>query len=229
MKNPTWLEEYGITSAPLLDALREAQSLNGLILVAGGSSDPVQTFSRDLEHWYLTEDLNSNADRVRLFGDITSSSDLHECMEIANRSLVIGRVHSANAASAVHYLKSVCEWPTDELIKKVILSISLITMSGSLQCESVGLMQDVSIASLLVKNEPELTRLTKALELLGVTNKTPTHVIHSFLFNIYSLAKLNGDDGLAEVCKTQMKEIQQISKQSTCMGRPTRSLFIYGQ
>lgn len=57
-----------------------------------------------------------------------------------------------------------------------------------------------------------MERLNSALQLLGVTDKTPLHVTHSLLGNILQLAVANGDSELEFACKEQMNEIQRATK-----------------
>jgi len=61
----------------------------------------------------------------------------------------------------------------------------------------------------------DVERLSKALELLGVTQNTPSHITHILLTNIMSLAGLNNDSELEAACKCEMLKIQQQNKSKT--------------
>ncbi len=57
-----------------------------------------------------------------------------------------------------------------------------------------------------------MDRLNDALNLVGITEKTPSHVIHNLLTNILAVAILNSDGELETACESMMKSIQQANE-----------------
>jgi|GEM_PF-5246909 len=56
-----------------------------------------------------------------------------------------------------------------------------------------------------------MNRLTEALKLLGVNQSTPSHVVHTLVMNILSLALTNNDQELEQACEAKAEEIRALN------------------
>lgn len=56
-----------------------------------------------------------------------------------------------------------------------------------------------------------MNRLTEALKLLGVNQSTPSHVVHTLVMNILSLALTNNDQELEQACEAKAEEIRSLN------------------
>lgn len=61
-----------------------------------------------------------------------------------------------------------------------------------------------------------MERLNEALKLVGITEKTPSHVTHNLLLNIFSLAVSNADSELETACDSMMKSIRPENHSGFC-------------